>query len=145
MSDPNRDVTSTIEALLSERREFPPPGEFARGAVVSSPSIYEEGERFEDFWARQSEQFVWRRPHRQVLDWSNPPFARWFVDAKLNITENCLDRHLESAGDKVAYYWEGEPGDGQAQRNGVQPLIGRSPVDGCQEGGARGPVVVGEP
>jgi acetyl-CoA synthetase len=111
MSDPNRDVASTIEALLSERREFPPPKDFVRGAVVSSPSIYEEGERFEDFWARQSEQFVWRRPHRQVLDWSNPPFARWFVDAKLNITENCLDRHLESAGDKVAYYWEGEPGD----------------------------------
>jgi acetyl-CoA synthetase len=111
MSDPNRDVTSTIEALLSERREFPPPEQFARHAVVPSPSIYEEGERFEDFWARQSEQFVWRRPHRQVLDWSNPPFARWFVDAKLNITENCLDRHLESAGDKVAYYWEGEPGD----------------------------------
>jgi acetyl-CoA synthetase len=111
MSDANRDVTSTIEALLSERREFPPPEEFARHAVVSSPSIYEEGERFEDFWARQSEQFVWRRAHRQVLDWSNPPFARWFVDAKLNITENCLDRHLESAGDKVAYYWEGEPGD----------------------------------
>ncbi|HEY3702267.1 MAG TPA: acetate--CoA ligase [Acidimicrobiales bacterium] len=111
MSDPNRDVTSTIEALLSERREFPPPEEFARHGVVSSPSISEEGERFEDFWARQSEQFVWRRPHREVLDWSNPPFARWFVDAKLNITENCLDRHLESAGDKVAYYWEGEPGD----------------------------------
>jgi acetyl-CoA synthetase len=111
MSDANHDVTSTIEALLSERREFPPPEKFARHAVVSSPSIYEEGEGFEDFWARQSEQFVWRRPHRQVLDWSNPPFARWFVDAKLNITENCLDRHLESAGDKVAYYWEGEPGD----------------------------------
>ncbi|HEY1635678.1 MAG TPA: acetate--CoA ligase [Acidimicrobiales bacterium] len=114
MSDSNRDVTSTIEALLSERREFPPPEEFVRRAVASSPSIYEEGERFEDFWARRSEQFVWRRPHRQVLDWSNPPFARWFVDAKLNITENCLDRHLESAGDKVAFYWEGEPGDRRA-------------------------------
>ena len=111
MSDSNRDVTSTIEALLSERREFPPPEEFTRHSIVSSPSVYEEGERFEEFWARQSEQFVWRRPHSQVLDWSNPPFARWFVDAKLNITENCLDRHLESAGDKVAYYWEGEPGD----------------------------------
>ncbi|HEX4539803.1 MAG TPA: acetate--CoA ligase [Acidimicrobiales bacterium] len=111
MSDPSRDVTSTIEALLSERREFPPPEEFVRRALVSSPSIYEEAERFEDFWARQAEQFAWRRPHRQVLDWSNPPFARWFVDAKLNITESCLDRHLESAGDKVAYYWEGEPGD----------------------------------
>jgi acetyl-CoA synthetase len=114
MSDSNRDVTSTIEALLSERREFLPPEEFVRRAVASSPSIYEEGERFEDFWARRSEQFVWRRPHRQVLDWSNPPFARWFVDAKLNITENCLDRHLESAGDKVAFYWEGEPGDRRA-------------------------------
>jgi acetyl-CoA synthetase len=111
MSDADRDVTSTIEALLSERREFPPPADFARRAVVSSPSIYQEADDFEDFWARQAERFVWRRPHRQVLDWSNPPFARWFVDAKLNITENCLDRHLQSAGDKVAYYWEGEPGD----------------------------------
>jgi len=114
MSDPHRDVTSTIEALLSEGREFPPPEEFARRAVVSSPSVYDEGESFEDFWARQAEGFVWRRPHSQVLDWSNPPFARWFVDAKLNITENCLDRHLQSAGDKVAYYWEGEPGDRRA-------------------------------
>jgi acetyl-CoA synthetase len=111
MSDSGRDVTSTIEALLSERREFTPPEQFARRAIVSSSSIYTEGENFEQFWARQAEQFLWRRPHRQVLDWSNPPFARWFVDGKLNITENCLDRHLQSAGDKVAYYWEGEPGD----------------------------------
>jgi acetyl-CoA synthetase len=111
MSDSGRDVTSTIEALLSERREFPPSKQFAPGALVSSSSIYTEGENFEQFWARQAEQFLWRRPHRQVLDWSNPPFARWFVDGKLNITENCLDRHLQSAGDKVAYYWEGEPGD----------------------------------
>jgi acetyl-CoA synthetase len=111
MSDSDRDVTSTIEALLSERREFPPPQEFTRRAVASSPSIYDEGANFEEFWERQAESFVWRRPHRQVLDWSNPPFARWFVDGKLNITENCLDRHLRSAGSKVAYYWEGEPGD----------------------------------
>ncbi len=111
MSDSDRDVTGTIEALLSERREFPPPRQFMQRALVSSSSIYEEGANFEEYWAREAESFAWRRPHRQVLDWSNPPFARWFVDGKLNITENCLDRHLQSAGGKVAYHWEGEPGD----------------------------------
>ncbi|HWC38239.1 MAG TPA: AMP-binding protein, partial [Acidimicrobiales bacterium] len=111
MSDSDRDVTSTIEALLSERREFPPPEQFMQRALVASPSVYKEAENYEEFWARQAESFAWRRPHRQTLDWSKPPFARWFVDGKLNITENCLDRHLQSAGDKVAYYWEGEPGD----------------------------------
>jgi acetyl-CoA synthetase len=76
MTESNRDVSRTIEALLSERRNFPPSEEVSRRALVSSPSIYGEGERSEEFWARQAEAVVWRRRWNQVLDWSKAPFAR---------------------------------------------------------------------
>src|SRR6185437_12733028 len=59
----------------------------------------------------EAERYVWRRRWDQVLDWSNAPFAKWFVGGKLNITESCLDQHLAEHGHRVAYYWEGEPGD----------------------------------
>ena len=101
----------TIEALFDENRTFAPPADFASRAVVSSPAIYEEGEDFENYWARQAERLVWRQHWDQVLDWSNAPFARWFVGGRLNVTESCLDRHLGDHPDRVAYYWEGEPGD----------------------------------
>jgi acetyl-CoA synthetase len=68
----------------------------------------------EALWAAQAERVVWRRRWDKVLDWSNAPFAEWFVGATLNITESCLDQHLEGNGDKVAYHWEGEPGDSRA-------------------------------
>src|SRR5688572_31228599 len=102
-----------IENLLSELRTFEPPDDFRRDAVVSDPEVYERAERdFEGFWAEQAAEHVtWYKKWDRVLEW-NPPFAKWFVGGTLNISYNCLDRHVEAGfGDKVAYYWEGEPGD----------------------------------
>jgi len=104
-------AAATIEALLGEERKFPPPPYFAEKANVASEATYREGDDLESFWAEQARGLAWRQPPDQVLDWSNPPFARWFTGGTLNITESCLDRHLAEHGDKVAYYWEGEPGD----------------------------------
>jgi acetyl-CoA synthetase len=104
----------TIEALLSELRTFEPPASFVERAVVSTPETYEEAERdSEAFWARQArERVTWFDHPTQTLDWSNPPFAKWFADGTLNLSYNCLDRHIEAgAGDTVAFFWEGEPGD----------------------------------
>jgi len=100
----------TIDALFSEDRKFPPPPEFAANANADA-TIYDEAKDLESFWSKQAEQITWRQRWNQVLDWSNAPFAKWFVGATLNITESCLDQHLAERGDKVAYYWEGEPGD----------------------------------
>lgn len=105
------DSSITIEALMSEQRTFTPSKEFTSQANISSSSVYQDGEDFESFWEKQAESLIWRKRWTKVLDWSNAPFAKWFVDAKLNVTESCLDRHLEKNGDKVAYYFVGEPGD----------------------------------
>lgn len=101
----------TIEALYDERRLFPPPPEVVQGAAVTSKEIYERGRDPIAYWEAEAEGIVWRRRWTQVLDWTNPPFARWFVDATLNVTESCLDRHAAATPDKVAYYFEGEEGD----------------------------------
>jgi acetyl-CoA synthetase len=100
----------TIDALFSEDRKFPPPPEFAAKANVDA-SIYDEAKDLDAFWTKQAEAVKWRKGWSQVVDWSNAPFAKWFVGATLNITESCLDQHLAERGDKVAYYWEGESGD----------------------------------
>ena len=102
---------ATIEALFDEQRLFPPPASFVAAALVSSPDIYRQGEDPEAFWAAQAEAVTWLTRWHRVLDWSNPPFAKWFAGATLNVSENCLDRHLATIGDKVAFHWEGEPGD----------------------------------
>jgi acetyl-CoA synthetase len=101
-----------IEDLLVEKRVFPPPPGFVEQAVVSDPAIYERaGQDPEAFWAEQAEQLVWSRPWDTVMEWT-PPFVKWFVGGTLNASVNCLDRHIEAGGgDKVAYHWEGEPGD----------------------------------
>ncbi|MHB1599297.1 MAG: acetate--CoA ligase [Acidimicrobiales bacterium] len=102
----------TIEALFDEARTFPPPPELARRAVVSSDAIYAEAEEdLDGYWSGRAERLVWRRRWDSVLDWSKAPFAKWFVGGTLNVTESCLDRHLGEHADRVAYYWEGEPGD----------------------------------
>jgi acetyl-CoA synthetase len=103
----------TIAALFSEDRKFPPPPEFADQANVDQ-SVYEQGKDLEKYWAHRAERVVWRKGWDQVLDWSDAPFAKWFVGGTLNITESCLDQHLEVAGDKVAFHWEGEPGDSRS-------------------------------
>jgi len=103
----------TIEVYETEDRLFPPSAEFAASALTNDRSLYDEAEAdLEGFWARQARELIsWDQDFDQVLDWQLP-YAKWFLGGKLNISYNCLDRHVEAGkGDKVAYYWEGEPGD----------------------------------
>jgi acetyl-CoA synthetase len=104
-----------IENLLREDRTFPPPAGFAAQATASDPGIYERtatDEGFEAFWTDESHRLDWMEPWTKLLDWSDAPFAKWFVGGKLNVSVNCLDRHVANGlGTKVAYFWEGEPGD----------------------------------
>src|SRR5215210_2014176 len=106
------DVRKTIEALLSEQRLFEPPVAFAARALVADRGIYERAEADpEAFWAEQAERLTWFRRWDSVMEWT-PPWVKWFLGGKLNASYNCLDRHVEAGGgDKVAYHWEGEPGD----------------------------------
>jgi len=103
---------SSLENLYHEGRAFPPPDAFAAQANVSDAGVYEQAaEDPEAWWAQQAEHLRWTTPWERVLEW-NPPHAKWFVGGQLNIADNCLDRHLEAGrGDRVAYYWEGEPAD----------------------------------
>ena len=108
---PERDVERTIEALLQERRLFEPPDAFSDQANANDISIYAEAERDPDvWWAEQAERLDWFDRWDTVLEW-NPPHHRWFVGGKLNASHNCLDRHLGSTADRVAYHWIGEPGE----------------------------------
>jgi len=109
-SDPTR--APEIEALLLERRTFPPDPGFAARANATA-ALYEEADAdFEGFWARQArERLNWFTPFGTTLEW-NLPDAKWFVGGELNVAYNCVDRHVERGlGDKVAYHWIGEPGD----------------------------------
>jgi acetyl-CoA synthetase len=101
-----------IDAMTTEDRVFPPSAEFVAQANAG-PEIYEEAEKdWLGFWQTQAlQRITWFKEPSEVLDDSNAPFFKWFADGQLNISYNCLDRHLETGGDKVAYYWEGEPGD----------------------------------
>jgi len=101
----------TIEALFDESRTFPPPAGFVGESTAVSENVYDEAKDFESWWAAEAEKYVWRKPWNQVLDWTKAPFAQWFVGGTLNITGSCLDRHVAEHPDRVAYYWEGEPGD----------------------------------
>ncbi len=107
---------TAIESVLSETRVFPPPAEFAATAHIKSFAEYErlyaEAEADpETFWAKQAEELSWFRKWETVLEW-NEPFAKWFTGGKINISYNCLDRHLSSwRKNKAAFIWEGEPGE----------------------------------
>src|SRR3990170_1563266 len=110
--EPSQDAQPAIENLMDERRTFPPSAEFSAQANAQPP-IYEEAERdYVAFWERLArERISWATPFGTTLEW-DLPFARWFVGGKLNISYNCVDRHVEAGlGDKVAYHWIGEPGD----------------------------------
>ncbi|HWG89594.1 MAG TPA: acetate--CoA ligase [Candidatus Thermoplasmatota archaeon] len=88
-----------------------PPEAFRRRALMSDPRIYQEAEADpEGFWARYARELRWEQPWSKVLEW-NPPTAQWFVGGKLNVTVNCVDRHLATHAEKPALLWEGEPGD----------------------------------
>ena len=101
----------SIEALSQESRRFPPSPEFAAQANAQ-PGIYKEAERdYLAFWESWARKLEWSKPFTQILEW-NEPFARWFGDGELNASVNCLDRHVRAGkGEKIAYYYEGEPGD----------------------------------
>ena len=103
-----------LDNLLHEDRHFPPPAELAAHANVTAETYAEAEADFEGFWAKQAKRISWQTEPTQVLDWSNPPFAKWYADGTLNAAYNCLDRHVEAGnGDRVAFYFEGEPGDTQ--------------------------------
>jgi acetyl-CoA synthetase len=107
---------ATLEAQLEElldQERFPPPREFAEQAVVTDPGVREAAARDpEGFWAEQAEHLHWDQKWESVLDWSNPPFAKWFEGGRLNVAYNCVDRHVEAGnGDRVAFHWRGEEGE----------------------------------
>jgi len=106
------DVESTIDALLSEKRVFEPSAEFRKDALWNDPSIYQKAAADpEAFWAEQAEALDWFERWHTVSEW-NPPWVKWFLGGTLNVSFNCLDRHVQAGGgDKVAYFWEGEPGE----------------------------------
>ena len=102
---------ASIEALLHEERRFPPSEEFTRQANIRDPKVYEEASKdFEGFWARFAEELHWFKKWDTVLEW-DPPHAKWFTGGKINVSYNCLDRHLATRRNKAALVWEGEPGD----------------------------------
>jgi acetyl-CoA synthetase len=108
--------TGVIQSISREARLFPPPPNFQARALISDPAVYERLYQRsitepEAFWAETAvEELTWIKPFTKVLDWQSP-WARWFEDGQLNLSANCLDRHLETRGGKVALLWEGEPGE----------------------------------
>jgi len=102
---------STLSNLLTENRRFAPPPELAAHANATAEQYdLARADRIA-FWELQARRLSWAEPWRQALEW-NAPFAKWFVGGKINVAYNCVDRHVEAGhGDKIAYHWEGEPGD----------------------------------
>ncbi|EOD67539.1 acetate--CoA ligase [Amycolatopsis vancoresmycina] len=101
-----------LDNLLTESRTFPPGDDFAAQANAKADLYAEADADREAFWAKQAERLTWDTKWTTVLDWTNAPFAKWFVGGKLNVAYNCVDRHVESGhGEQVAIHWVGEPGD----------------------------------
>ena len=105
-----------IESHLKEKRVFKPAKEFSGKAHIKSLKQYrrmhrESLQQPDKFWSRLARELTWQKPWRKVVEWK-PPFAKWFVGGKLNLSENCLDRHLVThRRNKAAIIWEGEPGE----------------------------------
>ncbi|MER5970282.1 acetate--CoA ligase [Streptomyces sp. NPDC002055] len=105
----------SLANLLKEDRRFEPPADLAAGANVTAEAYEEAGADRLAFWAEQARRLTWATEPTETLDWSNPPFAKWFADGKLNVAYNCVDRHVENGlGDRVALHFEGEPGDSRS-------------------------------
>src|SRR4029453_1649855 len=102
-----------FENLSHENRKFAPSEDFAANAVVTAADYVEADADRPAFWAKQARELLtWDKDFTEALDWSNPPFAKWFVGGEINAAYNALDRHVENGlGDRVAIYFEGEPGD----------------------------------
>jgi acetyl-CoA synthetase len=108
-------MSETLSNLSHEERRFSPPEDFAANANVKADAYAEADDDRLAFWAKQAERLSWAQKWTEVLDWSEPPVAKWFVGGKLNVAYNCVDRHVEDGhGDQVAYHWEGEPGETRA-------------------------------
>ncbi|PPG27730.1 acetate--CoA ligase [Pseudoclavibacter sp. RFBB5] len=105
-------MADKIEHLLEDLETFPPSDEFTASSPVPADLAARAEEDRLGFWADQARELHWSTPFTEVLDWSDAPFAKWFGDGTLNASFNCVDRHvLAGNGDRVAIYWEGEPGD----------------------------------
>ena len=105
----------SLANLLREERRFAPPAEVVAGANVTAEAYERAAADRLGFWAEQAGRLSWAVEPSQVLDWSNPPFAKWFADGRLNVAYNCVDRHVEAGlGDRVAIHFEGEPGDSRS-------------------------------
>ncbi|MEX2447306.1 MAG: AMP-binding protein, partial [Solirubrobacterales bacterium] len=107
------DLERELERLLAVDR-FEPPADFAAGALLSDPAVYEQAAADpEGWWLRQATELLdWEREPTEALDESEPPFYRWFADGRLNASANCLDRHVAAGrGERVAYHWRGEEGE----------------------------------
>jgi len=101
-----------IDALQHDGATYPPPTDISAGAVVSDPAVWARAA--DDpigWWEEQARRLDWASPWTRALDDDAPPFFRWFTGGTLNVAANCLDRHLAERGDRVAFHWEGEPGD----------------------------------
>jgi acetyl-CoA synthetase len=102
----------SLANLLKEERRFAPPAELAERANVTAVAYEQAAEDRLGFWAQQARRLTWATEPTQTLDWTDPPFAKWFADGELNVAYNCVDRHVEAGhGDRVALHFEGEPGD----------------------------------
>ena len=109
----NKDIHDTIDALQWEQRKFPPSEAFKKNSLVVGTHLYDEASQdYESFWARQAHELLsWDKPFDSVLEW-DLPYSKWFLGGKLNVSFNCLDRHvIAGKGGKVAFHFEGEPGD----------------------------------
>ncbi|MBG0853509.1 acetate--CoA ligase [Streptomyces spinoverrucosus] len=109
------DERSSLSNLLKEERRFAPPADLAAHANVTAEAYEQAKADRLGFWAEQARRLTWAKEPTETLDWSNPPFAKWFKDGELNVAYNCVDRHVEAGlGDRVAIHFEGEPGDSRA-------------------------------
>ena len=113
MADTSGHEHDVIEGLLDEQRTFPPPDAFRASAIINDRGVYDEAEAdFEGFWARLADEFLdWYKPPTERMAW-DPPHCTWFADGELNVSVNCLDRHVAAGkGERVAFHWVGEPAD----------------------------------
>jgi len=107
------DLQNNIDDLLMENRKFPPSAAFKKNSLAVGTHLYDQAAADDEgFWAQQAADLIdWDQDWHTICEW-NVPYAKWFVGGKLNVSYNCLDRHvLAGNGDKVAIHWEGEPGD----------------------------------
>ena len=113
MTSDNNAEHDTIDSLLDEQRTFPPSAQFKHDALVADTSLYDEAnDDYQGFWARQAAELIdWQQDWHTICEW-DLPYSKWFVGGQLNVSHNCLDRHvLAGKGHRVAFHWEGEPGD----------------------------------